>query len=60
MINKIKKLKLPVIIIRSLEDGVISSDLIIFCTVLFVTIYEDLMIAIAIGIIFAVLSCSCM
>ena len=31
-INKIKKLKLPVIIIRSLEDGVISSDLIIFCT----------------------------
>ena len=31
-------------------------DLIIFCTVLFVTVYEDLMIAIAIGIIFAVLS----
>ena len=31
-------------------------DLIIFCTVLFVTVYEDLMIAIAIGITFAVLS----
>ena len=31
-------------------------DLIIFCTVLFVTVYEDLMIAITIGIIFAVLS----
>ena len=31
-------------------------DLIIFWTVLFVTVYEDLMIAIAIGIIFAVLS----
>ena len=31
-------------------------DLIIFCTVLFVTVYEDLMIAIAIGIVFAVLS----
>ena len=31
-------------------------DLIIFCTVLFITVYEDLMIAIAIGIIFAVLS----
>ena len=31
-ITKIKKLKLPVIIVKSLEDGVINSDLIIFCT----------------------------
>ena len=31
-------------------------DLIIFCLVLFVTVYEDLMIAITIGVIFAVLS----
>ena len=31
-------------------------DLIIFCMVLFITVYEDLMVAIAIGVIFAVLS----
>jgi len=31
-IAKIKKLKLPGIILRSLKDGVINSDLIIFCT----------------------------
>ena len=31
-ITKIKKLKLPGIIIKSLKDGVINSDLIIFCT----------------------------
>ena len=31
-------------------------DLIIFCMVLFITVYEDLMIAITIGVIFAVLS----
>ena len=31
-IIKIKKLKLPGIIIKKLEDGVIKSDLIILCT----------------------------
>ena len=31
-INKIKKLKLPGIIIKKLEDGIIKSDLIILCT----------------------------
>ena len=31
-IDKIKKLKLPVIIVKSLKDGVTNSDLIIFCT----------------------------
>ena len=31
-ITKIKKLKLPGTILRSLKDGVINSDLIIFCT----------------------------
>ena len=31
-IAKIKKLKLPGIIVKSLKDGVINSDLIIFCT----------------------------
>ena len=31
-------------------------DLIIFCMVLFITVYEDLMVAITIGVIFAVLS----
>ena len=31
-------------------------DLIIFCMVLFITVYEDLMVAITIGIIFAVIS----
>ena len=31
-ITKIKKLKLSVIIVKSLEEGVINSDLIIFCT----------------------------
>ena len=31
-INKIKKLKLPVTIVKSLKDGVVDSDLIIFCT----------------------------
>ena len=31
-IAKIKKLRLPVKIIKSLKDGVVSSDLIIFCT----------------------------
>ncbi len=31
-IDKIKKLKLPGIIIKSLKDGVIKSDFIIFCT----------------------------
>ena len=31
-ITKIKKLKLPGIIVKSLKDGVINSDLIIFCT----------------------------
>ena len=31
-ISKIKKLKLPGIILKSLKDGVINSDLIIFCT----------------------------
>ena len=33
-----------------------TKDLIIFCMVLFITVYEDLMVAITIGIIFAVLS----
>jgi len=33
-----------------------TKDLIIFCMVLFVTVYEDLMVAITIGVIFAVLS----
>jgi len=33
-----------------------TKDLIIFCMVLFITVYEDLMIAITIGVIFAVLS----
>tara|TARA_B100001109_G_scaffold250693_1_gene244153 strand:- start:207 stop:1103 length:897 start_codon:yes stop_codon:yes gene_type:complete len=31
-ISKIKRLKLPGIIVKSLEDGVVNSDLIIFCT----------------------------
>jgi len=31
-ISKIKKLKLPGIIVKSLKDGVVNSDLIIFCT----------------------------
>ena len=31
-IFKIKKLRLPGIIVKSLEDGVVNSDLIIFCT----------------------------
>jgi prephenate dehydrogenase/cyclohexadieny/prephenate dehydrogenase len=31
-ISKIKKLKLPGIVIKSLKEGVINSDLIIFCT----------------------------
>ena len=31
-INKIKKLRLPGTIVKSLKDGVINSDLIIFCT----------------------------
>ncbi len=31
-------------------------DLVIFCMVLFITVYKDLMVAIAIGVIFAVLS----
>ena len=31
-ITKIKKLKLPGIIIKKLEDGVVKSDLIILCT----------------------------
>ena len=31
-IAKIKKLKLPGIIVKSLKDGVVNSDLIIFCT----------------------------
>jgi prephenate dehydrogenase/cyclohexadieny/prephenate dehydrogenase len=31
-ITKIKKLKLPGTIVKSLKDGVVSSDLIIFCT----------------------------
>ena len=31
-IAKIKKLKLPGIIVKTLKDGVINSDLIIFCT----------------------------
>ena len=31
-IVKIKKLRLPGIIVKSLEDGVVNSDLIIFCT----------------------------
>ena len=31
-IIKIKKLRLPVIIVKSLKDGVLNSDLIIFCT----------------------------
>jgi prephenate dehydrogenase/cyclohexadieny/prephenate dehydrogenase len=31
-ISKIKKLRLPGIIIKSLKDGVVNSDLIIFCT----------------------------
>ena len=33
-----------------------TKDLIIFCMVLFITVYEDLMVAITIGVIFAVLS----
>ena len=31
-ISKIKKLKLPGVIVKSLKDGVVNSDLIIFCT----------------------------
>ena len=31
-ISKIKKLKLPGIIVKSLKEGVVNSDLIIFCT----------------------------
>ena len=31
-IAKIKKLKLPGIIVKSLKDGEVNSDLIIFCT----------------------------
>ena len=31
-IAKIKKLKLPGTIVKSLKDGVVNSDLIIFCT----------------------------
>ena len=31
-ITKIKKLRLPVKMLKSLKDGVINSDLIIFCT----------------------------
>ena len=31
-IAKIKKLRLPGIIVKSLKDGVVNSDLIIFCT----------------------------
>ena len=31
-ISKIKKLKLPGIILKSLKNGVVNSDLIIFCT----------------------------
>ena len=31
-ISKIKRLKLPGIIVKSLKDGVVNSDLIIFCT----------------------------
>ena len=31
-ITKIKKLRLPGIIVKSLEDGVVNSDMIIFCT----------------------------
>jgi len=31
-ITKIKKLRLPGTIVKSLEDGVVNSDLIIFCT----------------------------
>ncbi len=30
--SKIKKLRLPGIIVKSLKDGVVNSDLIIFCT----------------------------
>ena len=33
-----------------------TKDLIIFCMVLFITVYEDLMVAITIGVIFAVLN----
>ena len=33
-----------------------TKDLIIFCMVLFITVYEDLMVAITIGVIFAILS----
>jgi len=33
-----------------------TKDLIIFCMVLFITVYEDLMVAITIGVIFALLS----
>ena len=32
ILSKIKKLKLPGIIIKKLEDGVVKSDLIILCT----------------------------
>ena len=31
-IRKIKKLRLPGIILKSLKEGVVNSDLIIFCT----------------------------
>ena len=31
-ISKIKKLKLPGVIVKTLKDGIINSDLIIFCT----------------------------
>ena len=31
-ISKIRKLKLPGTIVKSLEDGVVNSDLVIFCT----------------------------
>ena len=32
-ISKIKKLKLPGVIVKTLKDGIINSDLIIFCTI---------------------------
>ena len=43
-ISKIKKLKLPGKIVKSLKDGVVNSDLIIFCTPM--SEYKDLILKI--------------
>ena len=43
-IRKIKKLKLPGIILKSLKEGVVNSDLIIFCTPM--SEYKDIILKI--------------